>query len=124
MKHQSHDKTGEFLDIMFSRSFFPLISRPARIISNSATLIDTLYKRPKEYCSPGGLLFTDISDHLPIFTVLSDRCKNKSKNTYVTFCDKNANNMAAFKAELQTANWDDVTGHSDPNSAYETFLSK
>ena len=32
--------------------------------------------------------------------------------------------MAAFKAELQTAYWDDVTGHSDPNSAYETCLSK
>ena len=32
--------------------------------------------------------------------------------------------MPAFKAELQTANWDDVTGDSDPNSAQETFLSK
>ena len=32
--------------------------------------------------------------------------------------------MAAFKAELQISNWDDVTGHSDPNSAYETILNK
>ena len=32
--------------------------------------------------------------------------------------------MAAFKAELQTANWDDVAGHSDPNSAYENLWSK
>ena len=32
--------------------------------------------------------------------------------------------MAAFKAELQTVNWVDVTRHSDPNSAYETFLRK
>ena len=62
-----------------------------------------------------GLLFTDICDHLPIFTILSDHCKNTSKNIYVTFHDKNANNIAAFKAELQTVNWDDVT---------ETFLSK
>ena len=37
-----------------------------------------------------------------IFTILSDHCKNTSKNIYVTFRDKNANNMAAFKAELQT----------------------
>ena len=29
-----------------------------------------------------------------------------------------------IKAELQTANWDDVAGHSDPNSAYENFWSK
>ena len=69
-------------------------------------------------------MFTDISDHLPIFTILSDHCKNTSTNIYVTFRDKNANNMATFKAELQTVNWDDVTGHNDSNSAYETFLSK
>ena len=123
-KHQSHDKTGEFLDIMFSRSFFPLISRPTRITSNSATLIDNIFTNDPNNCSASGLLFTDISDHLPIFTILSDHCKNTSKNIYVTFRDKNANNMAAFKAELQTVNWDDVTGHNDPNSAYETFLSK
>ena len=124
MKHQSHDKTGECLDIMFSRSFFPLISRPTRITSNSATLIDNIFTNDSKNCSASGLLFNDISDHLPIFTILSDHCKNTSKKIYVTFLDKNANNMAAFKAELQTVNWDDVTGHSDPNSAYETFLSK
>ena len=28
MKHHKHDKTSESLDIMFSRAFFPLISRP------------------------------------------------------------------------------------------------
>ena len=118
------DKTGEFLDIMFSRSFYPLISRPTRITSNTATVIDNIFTNDPNNCSASGLLFTDISDHLPIFTILSDHCKNTSKNIYVTFHDKNANNMAAFKAELQTVNWDDVTGHNDPNSAYETFLSK
>ena len=43
---------------------------------------------------------------------------------FVTFRDKNANNIAAFKTELQTPNWDDVAGHRDPNSAYENFWSK
>ena len=32
--------------------------------------------------------------------------------------------MAAFKAELQSAIWDELTGDSNPNSAYETFLNK
>ena len=51
MKHQSHDKTGEFLDIMFSRSFFPLISRPTRITSNSTTLIDNIFINNPNNCS-------------------------------------------------------------------------
>ena len=109
MKHHSHDKTGEFLNIMFSSSFFPLILRPTRITSNTATLIDNIFTNGPSDCSASGLLFTDISDHLFVFTILSDHCKNRSKNIYVTFRDKNANNMAAFKAELQSANWDDVT---------------
>ena len=88
MKHQSHDKTGEFLDIMFSRSFFPLISRPTRITSNSATLIDNICTNDPNNCSASGLLFTDISDHLPIFTILSDHCKNTSKNIYINVDDK------------------------------------
>ena len=29
-----------------------------------------------------------------------------------------------IKAELQTTNWDDVAGHSVPNSAHEIFWSK
>ena len=102
---------------------FP-ISRPTRITSNSAKLIDNIFTNDPNNCSANGLLFTDNSDHVTIFTILFDHCKNTSKNIYVTFRDKNATNMAAFKAELQISNWDDVTGHSDPNSAYETILNK
>ena len=86
-------------------------------------MITSLANDPYIY-SANGLLFTDISDHLPIFAILSDHFKNSSKSTYVTFRDQNANNTAAFQAELQTANWDDVTGHNDANSAYNSFLSK
>ena len=101
-----------------------MISRPTRITSNPAALIDNIFTNDPSNCSASGLLFTDIPDHLPIFTILCDHCKNTSKNIYVTFRDKNANNIAAFKTERQTANWDDVAGHRDPNSAYENFWSK
>ena len=70
MKHHKHDKTSEFLDIMFSRAFFPLISRPTRITSNTASLIDNIFTNDVTNCAVSGLLFTDISDHLPIFPFL------------------------------------------------------
>ena len=43
MKHHCHDLTGQFLDTIFSRSFVPLITRPTRITSNTATLIDNIF---------------------------------------------------------------------------------
>ena len=86
MKHQFHDKTGEFLDIMFSRSFFPLISHLTRITSNSATLVDNIFTNDPSNCSASGLLFTDISNHLSIFTILSYHCKNISKNIFLFPC--------------------------------------
>ena len=38
INHHCHETTGEFLEIMYSRMFFPLITRPTRITSNSGTL--------------------------------------------------------------------------------------
>ena len=97
MKHHKHDKTSEFLDIMFSRAFFPLISRPTRITSNTASLIDNIFTNDVTNCAVSGLLFTDISDHLPIFSI-SNECQTSSRKTqWLTFRDKNANNVSKFK---------------------------
>ena len=65
MNYQSHNLTGEFLDIMYSKTFFPLITRPTRITSHSATLIDNIFQNSLETNLLSSLLFTDISDHLP-----------------------------------------------------------
>ena len=124
MKHHKHDKTSEFLDIMFSRAFFPLISRPTRITSNTASLIANIFTNDVTNCAVSGLLFTDISDHLPIFSI-SNECQTSSRKTqWLTFRDKNANNVCKFKVKLQTVNWSEVRESSDPSSAYDIFLSK
>ena len=65
MNYQSHNLTGEFLDMMYSNTFFPLITRPTRITSHSATLIDKIFQNSLETNLLSSLLFTDISDHLP-----------------------------------------------------------
>ena len=65
MNHQSHNLTGQFLDMMYSNTFFPLITRPTRITSHSATLIDNIFQNSLETNLLSSLLFTDISDHLP-----------------------------------------------------------
>lgn len=39
----SHMSSSNFLDVMYSRGFHPVITRPSRITSNCATLIDNIF---------------------------------------------------------------------------------
>ena len=38
MNYQLHNVTGEFIDMMYSNTLFPFITRPTRITIHSATL--------------------------------------------------------------------------------------
>lgn len=41
--HSNHHATGEFLELMYSKTFFPLITRPTRITEHKASLIDNIF---------------------------------------------------------------------------------
>ena len=98
--------------------------RPTRITSSTASLIDNIFTNEPTNCAVSGLLVTDISDHLPIFSI-SNECQTSSRKTlWLTFREKNANNVSKFKDELQTVNWSEVRDSSDPSSAYDIFLRK
>ena len=80
LKNQNHNATGEFLDGLYSHLFFPLITLPSRITSHTATLIDNIFSNHVEHSYlKSGLLITDISDHLPIFSISFDH-----KRTYLS----------------------------------------
>ena len=64
-----HQYTNEFLDIMYANMLFPLITLPTRTTSHSATLIDNIFTNDLENYSFSGSILTDISDHLPIFSM-------------------------------------------------------
>ena len=55
-------------DVLYCNEFLPLISRPTRITSTSATLIDSIFTNNHDdlNCSLNGILVADISDHFPI----------------------------------------------------------
>ena len=83
LNYDSHTLTGEFLDGIYSNSFIPLITRPTRITAHTSTLIDNIFTN--NFCSHlvSGLLFTDISDHLPVFVINSNDmnvCQKTKKN--------------------------------------------
>ena len=85
--------SNEYLNTLSSLGFSTLINQPTRIFHNkgsnivSCSTIDHLITN----CSPDfakvGILIADVSDHLPIFGLvsISKPCKNPFKNTYRRF---------------------------------------
>jgi hypothetical protein len=92
------DYTNRFIEQLFTSSFFPLITKPTRITAHTATLIDNIYTSNTEKInnSMNGIIFTDISDHLPIVHVCNmnnyketPKLPQNNVNYKRTFNDKN-----------------------------------
>ena len=81
MKIESNTNCMDLLNSFIQHGFTPLITKPIRIIPNSATLIDNLYIKQYHHTHvKTGILNIDISDHFPIFTILKS-INSKTKPT-------------------------------------------
>ena len=69
LNYASHVHTAQFVDMMSSSGFLPLITRPTRVTVTSATLIDNIFTNYLVDIghSIQGLFITDVSDNFPIF---------------------------------------------------------
>ena len=66
----SHIPSSEFLELMYSNLFLPIINRPTRVTHSTATIIDHIYCNNIKDCDIyQGILYTDISDHFPVFCI-------------------------------------------------------
>ena len=123
LKYQQHFHTDSYLDNLFSHCFLPLINRPTRITSHSASLIDNIFRNNLTSDSKSGILFTDISDHLPIFTLLCQTEANtSSQNIILNKRLVNAKTKENFTNQLTDYNWDSVYKAEDPEEAYKNFV--
>ena len=68
LKHESHSLTAQFIELLFAFGF--LITKPTRITAHSATFIDNIFMNNTTVSSKSGLIISDISDHLPIFSII------------------------------------------------------
>ena len=123
MNQQSHSFTGEFLDALYSNMFFPLITRPTRITCHSATLIDNIFVNQFFDRSTSGLFFTDISDHMPIFSIHFDTSISASNET-VFVRDVNQVNTTKVLSHLERIDWSQYATLDDPNNAYNSFFKQ
>ena len=120
-----HDtKTETYLNQLFENNFIPCVNLPSRISHHSATLIDHIFaKIPPRHiqnkCSSGNLI-TDISDHLPNFTIFNIKMPSIQNRPYVRTFSKE--NIDLFTNNLQTESELISDFHLyDANVAYDVF---
>ena len=91
----------EFVDSIYNHSCIPLITKPTRVTSTTATLLDNIFCNILPHPS-SGILVTDISDHFPIFTFfpLTQNLNHRKSGFVRQFSEENLNR---FKSELKTA---------------------
>lgn len=108
---------------MFSMSLFPLITRPSRITSQSTTLIDNIFSNIVHNNTTSGLLFSDSSDHLPVFAVYDINCRKTNDTSNVKYTRiRTEESINVFKTDLLAQNWDPILNENDIDIAYDTFL--
>ena len=125
MNYHSHSLTGEFVDVSYANVFVPLIVRPTRLISYSASLSDNIFAN--YFCNNivSGLFLTDVCDYLPIFaTHYEQGLNNDGRKSFVSFRDKNTANIKKFHELLQSTDWTNIYNVSNVNTAYSCFLNK
>lgn len=119
----THSHTNDFLDLMYSFSFHPLVDKPTRITAHSSTLIDNIFVNclsDHRVC----ILYTDVSDHLPILAI--DESRNNGQLSFTKCNTKyrkvNDRLVNRFNETLAATDWSDVYTITSTDAAYDHFL--
>ena len=123
LNSNSHAATAEFVNNMLSYNFISAINKPTRITEQSATLIDNIFVNSVRYDYSSAIVYSDVSDHLPIALHLK-RCVynvmyKASKRDYLTKRFFDAKSIENFNCQLAATNWNDLDASlSNANTTY------
>ena len=99
----------DFINLLSSSFFCPLITKPTRVTQNSSTLIDNIYCNILNIATSckAGILRTSISDHYAIFCISKKETLSSNKTIIIkrSFCDKY---IYSFNNRLRNESWDFV----------------
>ena len=72
-----------FLQTFFDHNLFPLIDRPTRITTYSATLLDNIFTNVFDNKIKSGIFVSDLTDHYPVFQITSSLSIRKHPPPYL-----------------------------------------
>ena len=122
LKSDQHNPTSKFLELMLDHSMLPTITRPTRITSSSAMLIDNVFiseklQRNFDSC----VLINDMSDNLQTITLLK-QTKLVDKTPLVYKSRKLTNDkIESIKQRLKEIDWNGILNSEDCNANFNIF---
>ena len=117
-----HPLTNEFINVLSSHSFYPGITKPTRITSSTASLIDNIFTNSKSK-QTSGIIITDLSDHLPIFISTDLKVSRNTIKNDDDFRQYTTESVDKLKNELKKVDWENVCNLNDVNESYINFLT-
>ena len=118
------DDNYQYVSTIMSYGYLPYITLPKRIIEFSATCIDHIFirdtskyrERHTEIFS--GILYCDITDHLPCFVTLT--CSNLGEDERPIVRLYGEKNTLKFKEFMTNESWDDL--YTEGTDWYNNFI--
>ena len=125
LKHHTHTKTQEFIEINLDLGLIPVITKPTRVTHSSATLIDNLViSEGLQHTSTSGVLITDLSDHFPCLLTLKEFNLSRKKCHQVIKRKLNKESLDKIKEDLANHNWESELNNLSTNEAFDHFHNK
>ena len=109
---------------MYSNGFIPLINRPSRVTSETATIID--YNIQMIWMSlERQYKVSDITDHYPIFHFSQPFGYSQPNKDDTVFYTRriNLSNMKLFKYLVSQSNWTEILNKPKCNDAFDAFYT-
>ena len=118
-----HSDTDSFI-IMYSFSFFPLITKPTRVTTRSCSCIDNIFTNVVDKPILPGILYSDLSDHFPVFQLTSSMSPkynghlNSANRLRMEIYFNSLIDALSFKE------WSSVTSKTNTDVAYNEFIDE
>ena len=122
IQYENHPQTLRYLDTLLTNNFMPHITLPSRITNTSSTLIDHIHSNSKQGSFISGIIYSCISDHMPIFNIgHTSKVGKPSKKEKIQIRKFGPRNKTLFKDKLGEKDWSNVINDNNPRTAFKTF---
>ena len=116
-------QVSNFITDVLSLGFLPKIYLPTRITDTSCTLIDHFFTRlPNSIVDKSivsGNIFSDITDHLPIFLGIPMKNKDSNNRQYIRILSEKT--MDSFRKKCEQFDWNNMNNDDDINKRFDFF---
>ena len=106
-------------------NLLPVITKPTRVTSTSAALIDNIFVSNKlQHCINGGVIVTDLSDHFPCILTVTDFNQSNTNKKRIIKRKLNKKNLDKIKNDIGKIDWEIELNNLDTNKSFEILHNK